>query len=185
MKKRSVPRQIMGMLKTHIIASIIMTILLVIILDAVGNVPLLANIISYVIAAYYAITIYCEGYAYANDDLKTYSPLKGYGAKGFVLSLGIVVAIILTWVFFKISWMIAPITDKFIASTFIANALYIIFTGPFMYFVNVQSGSANLYGQLAALFVPVICTAWGYFDGYRKKDISGFLSKFMYEKKKK
>ena len=186
MKKRSVPRQIMGMLRSHIITSIVMTILLLIILGSVGSVLVLKNIIAYVMVAYYALTIYSDAYAYANDDLKSYTPLKGYAAKGFVLSLGIAVAIILAWVFYKISWMVAPIkADSIPPYTITAHILYMVLTGPFMSFVNVQGASANLYGQLAALFVPVLCTAWGYFDGYRKKDITGFISKFMYEKKKK
>lgn len=185
MKKRSVPRQIMGMLKTHVFASIIITVLFVIILNAVGNIPILANIISYVIAAYYVLNIYCEAHSYATDDLRSYSPLKGYKAKGFVLSLGIALVIILAWIFYRISWIVAPITDRFIPSTVIANILYIVLTGPFMYFVNVQGGEANLTGQLAALVIPVLSTAWGYYDGYRKKDIAGFMSKFIYEKKKK
>ncbi len=175
----------MGMLKTHLFASIIITVLFVIILNGVGNSPVFANIISYVIAAYYALNIYCEAHSYATDDLRSYSPLKGYAAKGFVLSVGIAAAIILAWIFYRVSWVVAPITDRFIPSTVIANILYIVFTGPFMYFVNVQGGEANIIGQLAALFVPVLCSAWGYWDGYRKKDIAGFLSKFMYEKKKK
>lgn len=185
MKKRSVTRQVCGMLKTHILASIIITILFVIILNGVGNSPILANIISYVIVAYYGLTVYSEAHSYATDDLKTYSPLTPYKGKGFVLSLGIVLIIILAWIFYKVSWIVAPITDRFIPSTVAANILYIVLTGPFMYFVNVQGGEANIIGQLAAIFVPVFCSAWGYWDGYRKRDIAGFLSKFIYEKKKK
>ncbi len=175
----------MGMLKTHCFASIIITVLFVIILNGVSNIPVLANIISLIVAAYYCLNIYFEAHFYATDDLKTYSPLQGYAAKGFVLASGIAGAIILSWIFYGVSWMVAPITDRFIPSTVIANILYIILTGPFMYFVNVQGGEANLLGQLVALFVPVLCSAWGYYDGYRKKDIAGFLNKFVYEKKKK
>ena len=185
MKKRSVPRQILGMLKTHILASIIITVILVIILNGVGNSSVFANIISYVVAAYYALNIYFEAHSYATDDLRSYSPLNGYAAKGFVLSMGIAAAIILAWIFYRVSWIVAPITDGFVPSTVAANILYIVLTSPFMYFVNVQGGEADIIGQLAALFVPVLCAAWGYFDGYRKKDITGFISKFMYEKKKK
>lgn len=175
----------MGMLKTHSIACIIATIVFVIILNGVTNASIFANIISYVIAIYYGINMYFEAHSYATDDLKSYSPLKGYAAKGFVLSAGIVAVIIITWAFYKISWMVAPITDKFIPSTVIANILYIVFTGPFMLFVNVQGGDANTTGQIAALLVPVLCSAWGYYDGFRKKDVTSFLNKFVYEKKKK
>lgn len=185
MKKRSVPRQIFGIFKTHLLTCIVMTVLLLIILNAVGGSAFFANIISVAVAAYYCINIYFEAHSYANDDLKPYSPLTGYAAKGFVLSLGIAGATILTWIFYKVSWMVAPITDSFIPSTTIATILYIVFTGPFMYFVKVQGGAASLWGQLAALFIPVICIAWGYYDGYRKKDITAFLNKFVYEKKKK
>lgn len=185
MKKRSVPRQIFGMLKTHFLLSVIITVLFMIILNGIGKNQIIANIISALIAAYYCVNMYFEAHSYAGDDLKPYSPLKAYGAKGFVLSLGIAGAIILAWIFYRVSWIVAPITDRFILSTVIANMLYIVLTGPFAYFVNVQGGEANLWGQLVALFVPVICIAWGYYDGYRKKDVTGFLNKIVYEKKTK
>ncbi len=173
------------MLVNHFCVSVVIVFFLAVVLGGTNSISALQTLASCIAVLVYALNIYSGAYSYAADDLKTYSPLKPYASKGFVLSLGIVIAIALSWIFYIVSWQIAPIADKLIPSTVIANLIYIILTGPFMQFVNVQGGSANLWGQIAAIIIPVALSAKGYYDGYKKKDLFKFINKFVYEKKKK
>ena len=185
MKKKSVIGQAFGILLTHILVSLMMFFILIGILNLTDN-AIIRAVLSLISAVVYAFMIFSNAYECAVDDLKPYSTLKPYAAKGALLISVTVGVIIILGVLRIILWKVAPITDDTISPwTLAVNGLYLFMTSPFLDIVRIKGADSNIWGQLISVVVPVAACMFGYYCGYRKWDYMKYINRFVYEKKNK
>lgn len=191
MKKTTVFKQALSHLVVHSVACLFIFLVMVPIIGGVASYPLLSLCVSVVMAVVYAGVLFGKSYECAYSDYKTYSKLKPYPLKGFVLSLGVIIPVVIVWVFYVIAWKVAPIPETASSEaqipllTFSANILYSFITAPFWNLVDIKGSNASLTGQIITLAVPAAACFAGYYFGYIKVDFTKYFNKLMYEKKKK
>ncbi len=161
------------------------------IIGAVASNKALSVCLSILMAVVYSVLLFNSSYECASADHKTYSQLKPYPLKGFVISLGTIFPVVLSWIFYVICWKIAPIPETVVSGTeipvvtFWANMIYSFFTAPFWNVINIQGSNASLVGQIVSIGVPVVVCFVGYYLGYIKLDYTKYINKIMYDKTKK
>ena len=191
MKKSSTIRQVLSVFTVHFVACLFTFLVMMPIIGAASSNKTFSVILSIIMILVYAVLLFNSSYECAVADHKPYSVLKPYSVKGLVLSLGVIVPIVLSWIFYVLSWRFAPIPQSVSASsdiplvTFWANMVYSYFTSPFWNVINIQGSSASVAGQIISLTVPAGVCLVGYYLGYIKLDYTKYINKIVYDKKKK
>lgn len=182
-KKYSVARQILSILASHL-SICFATGFLVIVFLGVSEHKTIKIILSIVCAFIYVTWMISAAYAQATFDNCPYTPLKPHPAKGLLLSVGTAALVGIIWILYILVWKYMPMTDTFKAPTLIVMILYIYVTSPFSLIMNISGPTANLWGQIASVAVPIIACTFGYYSGYKKWDLSKYTKIIMFEKKK-
>ncbi|MBQ7974714.1 MAG: hypothetical protein IJ300_03400 [Clostridia bacterium] len=191
MKKTNTFKQALSHLVVHFVACLFIFLVMMPIIGGASSNTTLSVILGIVMALIYAYFMFSTSYECAAKDHKPYSETTPYPFKGLILSLGVIVPVIITWIFYVIAWKAAPIPETVDAQTsipvitFTANMVYSFFTSPFWNFVAVKGSTANLAGQLVSLAVPAAACFAGYYLGYIKFDYTKYINKIVYDKKKK
>ena len=191
MKKNSVFKQAFSIFTVHSVACLFTFLVMMPIIGAVASNNILSVCLSILMALVYGVLLFNSSYESAASDHKPYSRLKPYPLKGFVISIGAIVPVVLSWIFYVICWEIAPIPQAVVSgteiplATFWANMIYSFFTAPFWNVINIQGKEASLAGQIISIAVPALACFIGYYLGYIKLDYTKYINKIIYDKNNK
>lgn len=182
-KKYTVAKQIRSLIFTYLSIAFVMIILSISLLDVATKHMAVKIILTAIMLFTTVMWTFSSAYECASTDHKTYVPLNPYPAKGLVLSLGIVLLIAASWIFYEIMWIVKPMGENIEPVTFAATGIYLFITSPFSTLINLQGKNASLIGQILSIAIPVISCAAGYFCGYKKWDYTKYMKVIMFEKK--
>ena len=172
-------KQVLKMIKSHMIASICIFILEMLMVSVVHG----TNVGSYIFSVFailvYFVVIYSDSYDLAKRDKKSYTKEEPYFTKGFFLAWGIVVLTAILYVIYAVVW------NAYIKTIpgFLLNLIFRIWISPFRNFVGLSEAYMMWYGYIAIFVIPVIMSGVGYIAGLKDFDMHSKISKFVYENK--
>ena len=191
MKKNSTFKQILSVFTVYFVACLFTFLVMMPIIGAVSSNSALSACLSVLMVLVIGVLLLNSSYECAVSDHKSYSTLKPYPLKGFVLALGAIVPIVISGIIHSVAWKVAPIPEVVATGadiplgTFWANMLYSFFTAPFWIVINIQGRYASVAGRIISVTLPAMVCFAGYYLGYIKLDYTKYISKIMYDKKKK
>ena len=136
---------------------------------------------SVLFAGVYVMLIYSETYRIGELNAKTVSKQKPYAAKGFLISVPLVVISVVLTLIWHFSWMNAP--DSKAVGTYIFRFIYMAWDFAFFGFAGMDRGYVSIIGYAVVLILPFISSGVGYLTGIHDFPIGIKLKQLMYKKK--
>lgn len=179
-------KQVMGLVSTHAISVMIITIFGFGFMSWMLEKPTLYAICCIIMTLIYFSAIYSKAWDAAARDKKPYTETSVYIFKGAVLAAGILILNLLLWLGYIFAWTFL-IIDGYLSSAtaIIYNILYVINTFMYSGFVTISEGHTAWYGYLFIYLVPLIASTIGYIAGVHDFTLSDKLMPFIYDNSKK
>ncbi len=173
-------KELLIMIKTHLITSFIFTFFGTILISF-SNGYISKYIFSLICIFIYMLSLYTRAEEIARYDKKSYTEKFSYPLKGLLLPIGILAVWVILFILYFVSWKYDIITYS---SGFINNLLFVIWNYMYKGFLSFNNGSFNYYYMILVVLVPFTASGLGYLAGYRNFDLSKRVVKLVYEEKK-
>lgn len=177
-------KQMLRIVKSHIITSVIMFIIGLFAAVAVFGTTLGMIIFTIISMLIYFVITYAEAYDIAKRDKKKITKEEPYFCKGFLLPLLMIAITVILYIGYYISWTYLKDARGILGIIrWILHFVFLVWSFPFNIILNPSKGLLNWYGYIVIILVPVIFSGIGYIAGLKDFDISVKMSKFIYESK--
>ncbi len=181
MSKYVTPAQMLKIVKTHLFTAAVIFLLGILIFASAVTSDIGSVLFSAIATIIYFFSIYSSAYDVAQRDKKSYTEEQPYRFKGLLLPIGLLIATVLLYALYLITWKFMTIDGSlYSVQGYINNILFYMWTFPFTAFINLEHGFMAWYGYVIVILLPFISSFLGYLAGYYNYDINGTLFKLIY-----
>lgn len=172
-------KQMLKIIKSHLIANICIFILEMLMIEAVHATKAGGCFFSVFALLVYFVVLFSDAYNIAEQDKKSYTAEEPYFCKGFLLAIGLTVVTAILYLVYYYVWHGYSTTNV----GFLLNMVFRIWVSAFRTFIGLENAFMQWYGYIVVIVVPIIFSGIGYIAGLKGFDLHSKLLKFVYENK--